>query len=304
MGALILFLTTFIWGTAFLAQKIGAESLGPFAMTCFRNVLGGAFLAGLVVWRRKGRIFGGVGEGAHTPMKESLVAGVWCGVPLCAAMLAQQVGVEYTTPGISAFLTTNYMFFIPVIGIILFRKFPRWHIWLGIALALFGTYLICMTDESMRIGKGESWTILCALLFAIQMLVVDRYSKKCDVLVMSMAQLFTCAVLCAPFLFLPSELAKLHNSSLFTLRSSLPVIYCGVFSSGIAYTLQNFGQARTSAAVAGVVLSTESVFGALSGYIVLGDRMTAAQFTGCALVFFAAVFTQIYDIISVKRKEQ
>ena len=302
MGALILFLTTFIWGTAFLAQKIGAESLGPFAMTCFRNVLGGGFLLLLILFRNRKKENSATLPSSLLPLP-SLFAGVWCGVPLCAAMLAQQVGVEYTAPGISAFLTTNYMFFIPVIGIVLSRKFPRWHIWLGIALALFGTYLICMTGESMRIGKGESWTILCALLFAIQMLVVDRYSKKCDVLVMSMAQLFTCAVLCAPFLFLPSELAKLHTFSFFTFTSYFPVIYCGVFSSGIAYTLQNFGQARTSAAVAGVVLSTESVFGALSGYIVLGDRMTAAQFIGCALVFFAAVFTQIYDIIFRKRKE-
>lgn len=153
------------------------------------------------------------------------------------------------------------------------------------------------------IGPGELWTILCAFLFAVQMMIVDRYAKHCDVLVMSASQLFTAAVLSAPFLFLPSELSQLRNSSLFTLRSSLPIIYLGVFSSGIAYTLQNFGQARTPPAVAGVVLSMESVFAALSGFVVLGDRMTTAQFAGCAMVFFAAVFTQIFDIIFSKKTE-
>ena len=120
---------------------------------------------------------------------------------------------------------------------------------------------------------------------------------------MSASQLFTAAILSAPFMLLPSELSQLRNSSLFTLHSSLTIIYLGVFSSGIAYTLQNFGQARTAPAVAGVILSMESVFAALSGFVVLGDRMTAAQLAGCAMVFFAAVFTQIFDIIFSKKTE-
>ena len=280
MSALILLLATFIWGTAFLAQKFGSESLGPFAMTCFRNLLGGAFLLAVVSvrgWRSREDAFA------------ALRAGVFCGVPLFLAMVAQQIGIAHTTPGVSAFLTTNYMFIIPVFCLILYRKLPPWPVAVGVVAALAGTYLICMANERMSVGPGEFWTLLCAFFFAVQMMVVDRYAKSCDVLTMSMTQLFTCAVLAVPFLFIGSESARLSFATLFAPRTGLSVVYLGVFSSGIAYTLQNFAQARTSPAVAGVVLSTESVFGALSGYVVLGDRMTVGQFVGCALVFGAAL---------------
>jgi len=287
MGPLLLFLTTFIWGTAFLAQKIGGEALGPFAMTCFRNVLGGGFLL-VLIWLRDRGAF------AKAFTRGSVLGGVACGTPLCLAMVAQQIGIGYTTPGISAFLTTNYMFFIPLISLVLWRRLPRWYVWTGVALALVGTYFICMAGETMTVGKGELWTILCAFVFAIQMLVVDHYAPKCDVLVLSAVQLLTCSVVSAPFLALDAEQAALASFA-FGWKTALPVVYCGVFSSGIAYTLQNFGQARTPPAVAGVILSMESVFGALSGYFALGDRMTAPQFVGCALVLFAAISTQLFS---------
>lgn len=303
MGALILLLTTFIWGTAFLAQKIGGEALGPFAVTCFRNILGGLFLFLCIFLRNLTSRNRGTSPRSGFRASGSLLAGFLCGVPLFAAMAAQQIGIGYTTPGISGFLTTNYMFVIPVLCLVLYRKLPGWHIWVGVAAAIAGTYLICMTDERMTVGRGELWTILCAFLFAVQMLVVDHYAKRCDVLVMSAVQLLTAAFLSVPFLFLHSESSRLSLSALCTLRSAFPVFYLGVFSSGIAYTLQNFGQSRTSPAVAGVILSMESVFAALSGYVVLGDRMTAAQSAGCIMVFFAAVFTQIFDIISSRKSD-
>ena len=299
MGAFLLFLTTFIWGTAFLAQKFGADTLGPFAMTCFRNLLGGLFLLGCIGIRNRRDSKTRKLENS----KSSLLAGFCCGVPLFAAMVAQQIGIGYTTPGISSFLTTNYMFFIPVIGFALFRRRPGWYIWPAVLLALTGTYLICMTGETMQLGKGEGWTLLCALLFAVQMLTVERFAARSDLLVLSAVQLFTCAVLSLPFLVLDSEAAKvtayfgvLGRGGIDAVKLVAPVVYCGVFSSGIAYTLQNYGQARTPAAVAGVILSMESVFGALSGYFVLGDHMTNGQFLGCALVFLAALSTQIAAI--------
>ena len=302
MGALLLLLTTFIWGTAFLAQKLGADTLGPFAMTCFRNLLGAAFLAVVIISRHSGIL-----KSTNRRIEKStnsLFPGFACGLPLFAAMVAQQIGIEYTTPGISSFLTANYIFFIPVIAFIVYRRRPRWYIVTGIALALVGTYLICMTGETMKLGKGELWTLACAFIFAIQMLTVERFAPKSDLLVLSATQLFTCFALALPFLFFGDEAARvgayfrsLAGFDFAALKTFLPVFYCGVFSSGIAYTLQNVAQARTPAAVTGVILSMESVFGALSGYIVLGDRMTAAQFAGCALVFIAAVSTQLIDTI-------
>lgn len=315
MGALILLLATFIWGTAFLAQKFGSESLGPFAVTCFRNILGGFFLTVCILIRNRRKAT--ITPNSTLLPPNSIVAGLLCGIPLFAAMAAQQIGIGYTTPGISGFLTTNYMFFIPILAFTFYRRLPRLHVCGGIVLAIAGTYLICLSSETgssatlnsslfalhSMIGPGELWTILCAFLFAVQMMVVDRYAKRCDVLVMSASQLFTAAILSAPFMLLPSELSLLRNCSLLTASSSLPIVYLGVFSSGIAYTLQNFGQARTPPAVAGVVLSMESVFAALSGFVVLGDRMTGAQFVGCVMVFIAAISTQIFDIIFEKKPD-
>ena len=301
MGPLILFLTTFIWGTAFLAQKLGADTLGPFAMTCLRNVLGGAFLLGCILVRNRRRAAARhpSDDAATRPGRASVFAGVCCGVPLFFAMLTQQVGIEYTSPGICAFLTTNYVLLVPVGAAILTRTLPRPYIWLGVALALAGTYFISMDGETLSIGRGEAWSLLCAVLFSVQMLCVDRFAKSSDLLVMSAAQLFTCAVIGWLFLFfLDSEQSRLL-AFLASLRSHpsaiLPVFYCGVFSSGIAYTLQNFGQARTPPALAAILLSTESVFGALSGYVVLGDSLSARQLVGCALVFAAAVLTSLFS---------
>ena len=299
MGPLILFLTTFIWGTAFLAQKLGADTLGPFAMTVLRNVLGGAFLLACIAvrnWRRKKETSTLHLQPPPPPLLSSVIAGICCGVPLFCAMVTQQIGIEGTTPGVCAFLTTNYVLMVPVGAAILTRTLPRPFIWIGVALALLGTYFLSIDGETLSIGRGEAWTLLCAAFFSVQMLCVDSFAKTSDLLVMSAAQLFTCSVVGAPFLLLDSELPRLlaffaalvpHPATI------LPVFYCGVFSSGIAYTLQNVGQSRTPPALAAILLSTESVFGALSGYIVLGDALSPRQLFGCSLVFAAAVLTSV-----------
>lgn len=296
MGVVLLFVTTFIWGTAFLAQKFGADHLGPVSFTILRNVLGGLFLMLVIAVRRRGAQARAKGD-----VRRSARAGFACGVPLFFAMAAQQTGVEYTTPGICAFLTTNYVLFVPVFASILTHTLPRYYIWLGATLALVGTYFICLTGEGAAaesfagIGKGELWSLLCAVLFAVQMMTVDRFARTVDLLVMSATQLFACALVGLPFMFLlPSETAKLSLAALGS--AALPLVYCGVFSSGIAYTLQNVAQSRTSASVAAIVLSMESVFGALSGWLVLHDVLSVGQFFGCALVLAAVVVTQLLSV--------
>ena len=299
-GAFLLLVTTFIWGTAFLAQKYGADHLGAVSFTVLRNVLGGFFLLALIALRAAGGslLTDGLRESGGRTAGRSVLAGVLCGIPLFFAMSAQQVGVAYTTPGICAFLTTNYVLFVPILASALTRRLPHGYVLLGAALALVGTYLICLTGEGtaaesfVGIGKGELWSLACAVLFAIQMMVVDHFARSSDLLVMSASQLFTCALVGAPLMFLlPSETARL---SLGAVRdAAMPLVYCGVFSSGIAFTLQNVAQSRTSAPVAAVVLSTESVFGALSGWIVLHDVLSVGQLSGCALVFAAVVVTQL-----------
>lgn len=297
MGPLLLVLTTFIWGTAFLAQKTGADAIGPFGITAYRNVLGGLFLLLCIgvrtVWRRQR----GLVVTTEFSTLRSVLAGVACGVPLFVAMLSQQVGIQYTTPGVSAFLTTNYVLFVPVLVALISRRLPARKIWFCAAMAVAGTYFICLggVGDGSRwfsVGKGEAWTILCAWLFAVQVMAVDRFASRSDLLVMSAAQLFTAAFLSFPFLAFSSEQAYLHGF-LPAAEAWGPIVYCGVLSSGVAYTLQNFGQARTPATLAAVLMSLEAVFGALAGFVVRGDVLSTAQFAGCALVFAAVIISQI-----------
>jgi len=288
MGPLLLFVTTFIWGTAFLAQKIGGESLGPIAMTCFRSVLGGFFLLAVIGCRRIAR------RQSLFSVRRSVFAGVICGVPLFFAIVAQQIGIAYTTPGISAFLTTNYVLFVPILAAILTRKRPSRIVMTGAVVALVGTYLICVSGEGVGVGRGELWTLLCAALFSVQMIAIDRLVRRADPLVLSASQLFTCAVLGLVCFAMPSEvkrLAALPASDAFA-SAVWSLLYVGILSSGVAYTLQTFGQAKTPAGIAAIICSMESVFGALAGYFCRGDVLSPMQFTGCALVFLAAVLTQ------------
>ena len=302
VGPLLILLCTLIWGSAFVAQKTGSAHYGPFALTCYRNLLAGAFLAAVIVVRNwVARRPTADDRQLATNNQQPLIGGALSGVVLFGAMAAQQLGIEHTTPGISAFLTANYILIVPFLAWLIGRGRPRLTVGLGVVLALVGTYLICVEPAAdtrspfsilhFQFGKGEAWTLLCAFLFAVQILVVDRFASRCDVLVFSMVQMFVAALSAAPFLLLPSEAARLTLAHFTAGWWSL--FYVGILSSGIAYTLQNLGQARTPAALAAIVMSFESVVGAVSGYLFLGDTLAAAQIVGCLLVFTAIVFASL-----------
>ena len=284
MGPVLILLSTLIWGTAFLFQKTGAENYGPFALTCYRNILAGLFLWGVVAIRDRFR-------SVERNRRSEFLGGSLSGVVLFAAMTSQQIGIEHTTPGISAFLTANYILLVPVLAWALGRRRPGAPIWVGVAFALAGSYLISIGGgDGLGIGRGELWTLLCAVLFAMQIMVVDRYAPGCDVLRFSMVQTFVAGICAAPFLLLPSEASRLTFAH-FT-AGWFSLFYVGILSSGIAYTLQNLGQARTNAPVAAILMSFESVVGAVSGWVALGDAFSLRQIAGCALVFSAVILTQ------------
>ena len=294
-----LLLCTLIWGASFIAQKLGADHFGPFAINCYRNLMAGAFLLGCVFARDRfasrmrdelggTRIRSGWTRGA-------LAGGALSGVCVFAAELTQQLGIERTTPGVSAFLTANYVLLVPVFGIALGRR-AGLSVWGGVVLALAGTFLICFSMEDLRretfdLGTGEAWTLLCAALFAVQIMVVDRFVGGCDMLRFSMVQMTVAGLVALPFVFLPSELAR---TSWGDFAAGLPaLLFLGIFSSGIAYTLQNLGQAKVPAALASIIMSLEGVFAVLFGWLILGDVLSPRQFLGCALVFGAVVFSQL-----------
>ena len=295
-ASLLLVVTAVIWGAAFLAQKFGSDHLGAFAFTGARSFLGGLSLLAVLAAAERGSLRRAVARATARP---ALVAGLATGTALFVATMFQQFGIAHTTPGISGFLTSIYILFVPLLGLCRGHR-PRAYLWPCVAVALCGLRLICLAPgEVFGIGPGEALTLVCAVCFAVEILIVGHYAPRTDVLAMSCVQFFTGAALALPFLALPSESAQLHLANL---RAALPgIVYCGVFSSGVAYTLQNFAQGRVPAAVAALLMSLESVFALLFGWLIRGDAQTPRQLLGCALVFAAVVLSQVCDALPCRK---
>lgn len=290
-GLFVLLLTALIWGAAFVAQKLGMDHVGPFAFTLYRNILAGLFLLGVLKLRDL-RTGAGHFFSAHFGRKE-LRGGAWCGLALWIPSMLQQIGIQDTSPGTCAFLTANYALLVPVLGLFLGRR-VRPHVWAGVLVAMVGTFLICLKSSGeFALGKGEALTLLCAFGYAIQIFVVDRHVPGSDVVGLSCVQFFIAAALGLPFLLLPSERALLDWNHV---RLAIGAIaYCGILSSGVAYTLQNVGQKLVAPAIAALLLSLESVFGVFFGWLAGKEEMTARRLVGYALVFLAIAFTQILE---------
>ena len=291
-----LVLCTLIWGASFIAQKTGADHFGPFSIGCFRNLVAGMFLWCCICLRNR------VSRRCPPPPSTStsvFIGGALSGLCVFAAELAQQLGIERTSPGVSAFLTANYVLLVPVFGIALGRR-AGFAVWSGVILALFGTYFICHPASSsslfplpFSLGPGEAGTLLCAAFFAVQILVVDRFARNCDMLRFSMVQVTVAGFVALPFVFLPSELARTDWGD-FT--AGLPtLLFLGIFVSGVSYALQNHGQAKVSAALAAIIMSLEGVFAVFFGWLILGDVLTVRQLFGCAFVFGAVILSQIFS---------
>jgi len=295
-----LLVCTLIWGSSFVAQKLGADYFGPISINCYRNLLAGVFLCGCIRLRSRysARRFRATGTGLLLrPWNRASALGAGAsGVCLFLAMLTQQLGIERTSPGVSAFLTANYVLFVPVFAVVLGRR-AGWAVWAGVVIALCGSYLLCFPSplashpSPFVLGSGEAWTILCAALFAVQILVVDRFARNCDMLRFSMVQMFVAGLVAVPFVFLPGEIARASWSDF--LHGIPALIWLGIGSSGIAYTLQNLGQAKVSAALASIIMSLEGAFAAMFGWLILGDVLTVRQLVGCGIILLAVITAQL-----------
>ena len=281
VGPAMLLLTAVIWGAGFLAQQLGMDHVGPWTFGVVRNALAVLALLPVIAWRRRP-------AGAARDLALGSLA---CGTALFSASMAQQVGLQYTSAGLSGFLTAIYVLLVPVFGCLAGRKPPR-RVWTGVAIALVGLFLICVgPDASLAVGRGEALTVVCSALFAVQILCIDRFAAKVDPVALSAGDFLVGFVEGLPFLSLPSESARL---SLAAVRAALPAIaFAGVLSSGVAYTLQTVAQSRTPPAVASLLMSLEAVFAALFGWMILHQTLSPRQIAGCAAVFAAVAFVQI-----------
>ena len=302
-----LLLCAAIWGASFVAQKLGAGHFGPFTINCCRELLAAVFLFGCVRARdRFARRVRGEAGGTRLQVgwnRDTLVGGALSGLLTFAAELVQQLGIERTMPGVAAFLTTNYVLIIPVFGLFLGRR-AGLNVWGGVVLALAGTYLLCVqgAGATWHVGAGEGLVLLCAVFFAAQMMVVERFIRGCDMLRFSFLQVVVAGLVNLPFSFLPSEMAR--NSWEGFVRGVPAILFLGILSSGVAYSLQNRGQAKVPAALAAIITSLEGVFATLFGWLVLGDRMTARQLLGSACVLAAVVVSQLlFRRVGMRRAE-
>lgn len=302
-----LFLTAMIWGAAFVAQSVSMDYIGPFTFICLRSVIGGLFLIPVIIVldgiRKKSQ-----NESADVVNSENILhieteekqrlswknkqlieGGIVCGIFLFFANCFQQTGIQYTTVGKAGFITTFYIIIVPLIGLF-FKKYCGILTWIGVVIALAGLYFLCITQK-LTIQRGDALILCCSVLYAGQILAIDHYNPFVDGVKMSCIQFLTGGVLGAVFMFL------FENPSLSMILSAAgPILYTGIMSTGVGYTLQIVGQKGLNPTVAALILSLESVFSALSGYVFLHQVLTTRELIGCALMFIAIVLAQLPDI--------
>jgi drug/metabolite transporter (DMT)-like permease len=276
----LLVLTAFIWGMAFVAQSIGADSIGPVTFLALRSWLGVLALSPLILRTLK-----------KFPLdqksgKQLLKGGIICGIFLFSASLFQQIGIADTTTAKSGFITALYMLIVPLFSIFLGHK-PNGQTWISIVIGVVGLYLLCIHGSITNITKGDTYTFICAILFAGQILAVNHFVEHCHPILLSGIQFLTCAVFGTIGMFF--EPMTLQNVS----NALIPLLYAGIFSTGVAYTLQMVGQKDLNPSIASLAMCLESVFSALGGWVILGQELSSIELAGCFLMFLAIVFSQV-----------
>lgn len=280
-GVIALSGATVIWGSAFIAQSVGMDKIGPFTFQAVRCFLAVVFLFPASALFSRGKPFWK--SWADPALWRS---GVICGLALFAASSLQQIGLVYTDAGKAGFLTAMYIVFVPFLGLFLGRK-PGRNALLSLIPAIVGLYLLSCTSVS-GINKGDVLLLLCAVAFSVQILLIDRHCAGLDGLKLNCIQALVAAVLSVPWALLTETVDASLIASCW-----LPLGYAGVLSMGVAYTLQIVGQKRVAPSAAALLMSLESVFAALFGWLLLHETMTRAEVLGCVLVFAAVVISQL-----------
>ena len=286
-NAIMLLLTAFIWGTAFVAQSVGMDYLGPFTFNGVRSLIGGVALLPCI-WLLQMLNKKEDGQRVQREKKDLIQGGIACGLLLFAASSLQQIGIQYTSAGKSGFITAFYIVIVPVLGIFLHKKIG-WKVWIAVLLSLAGLYFLCIT-EKFTIGKGDILIFLCALVFSLHIMVIDYFSPRVDGVKMSCIQFFVCGIVSIPFMFV-LETPNVTD----ILAGWMLLLYAGVLSCGVAYTLQIIGQKNVNPAIASLILSLESCFSVLAGWAVLGEHLSARESVGCVLMFVAIILAQMPD---------
>ncbi len=297
-NSFLLVLTALIWGVAFVAQSEGGAETGPYTFTCLRYLIGGTVLIPVIKILDKAGLSGESKPTDAHPKKALLKGGLCCGLCLAVASILQQVGIFLgTSAGKAGFLTACYIVLVPILGLFLKKKCGA-SIWAAVGITLVGLYLLCMKG-SFTMERGDALVLSCSLVYAMHILTIDHFvNRNADPVRMSCIQFFTASFIAA----FPAFFLELHGSIgelpqalavAFSGKALISILYTGVMSSGVAYTLQIVGQRDVNPTVASLLMSLESVFSVLAGWIILGQGLNLREILGCALIFIAVVLAQI-----------
>lgn len=285
-NSLLLLLTATIWGVAFVAQSAGMDYVGPFTFNCARCLIGALVLIPLILFADRGK----KERGEEVPAEHKkilILGGVCCGLALFLASNFQQFGIQYTTVGKAGFITACYIVIVPIMGLFFGKKCSP-LIWGAVVMAVVGLYMLCMTGGNGGLNRGDVLMLVCAVLFSVHILVIDYFSPMTDGVKLSCIQFLVAGVLSGlcTVLFEEPNLGQL-------LAAWAPVLYAGVMSCGVAYTLQIVGQKGMNPTVSSLILSLESSISVLAGWVLLGQQLNAKEITGCVIMFGAIVLAQV-----------
>lgn len=277
---LLLLLTAAIWGFAFVAQRVGMDYVGPFTFNGVRFLLGTLSLIPLILYFRSDS------QTSHMEYKCEVLVGLLAGTVLFIAASLQQIGLIYTTAGKAAFVTSLYIVLVPLLGIFLGHSAGKWT-WMGCILAVVGLYFLCI-KESASLQFGDLLQLIGALFWACHILIIGYFSRRVDVLKLSCYQFLTCSIL--------SLITAIFTETIVIdslMAAAVPILYGGFCSVGIAYTLQAVGQKHAPPAHAAIIMSMETVFAVIGGFLILGERIQGQEILGCILMLTGMLVSQL-----------
>ena len=288
-NSLLLLLTATIWGVAFVAQSVSMDYIGGFTFNAIRNIIGAITLVPVILIFSKQNPATDQNPADRQKARKTLITGgICCGILLCLASNFQQFGIKYTTVGKAGFITACYIIIVPIIGIFLKKKCSPF-IWIAVLLSLGGLYLLCISPgEGFSIGKGDTLVLICAVLFSFHILTVDHFSPLVDGVKMSCIQFLVCGILSG----IPALIFENPNITNI-LQAWMPILYAGILSCGVAYTLQIVGQKGMNPTVASLIMSLESCISVIAGWLILGQNLSSREIFGCVLMFGAIMLAQL-----------
>lgn len=288
LSNIALFLTALIWGLSFVAQKAGMDFVGPFTFNTARSILGGFSLLPVIALLKLTQ------EDKRTPVQKDVQhirlaqGGIACGVALWIAMTIQQYCMLHATAGKAGFITALYIIYVPIIAMFFGKKVAK-NVWISVGLAVIGLYLLCFKDTFGGFSIYDLWLLIAAFFYGLHIIVVNHFSRKANATKMSCVQFFIVGLLSMPFMFIFE-----HPHWAQIIACKIPILYAGILTCGVAYTLQIFGQKFTpSPTVASLILSLESVFAVVGGSLILHEIMSIKEVFGCIFMITAVILSQL-----------